>query len=91
LHAKAILAGVRPRDLAGKTRRRLGAEQLAELTVVDKKITALTKELKVLVLQRRSTLVDLPGVGPAVAARTVPTSVTWHGSPTEPIRLLLID
>jgi transposase len=30
LQAKAILAGVRPRDMAGKTRRRLAAEQLAE-------------------------------------------------------------
>jgi transposase len=34
LQAKAILAGVRPRDLAGKTRRRLAAEQLAELVAV---------------------------------------------------------
>jgi len=32
LQAKAILAGVRPGDMAGKTRRRLAAEQLAELT-----------------------------------------------------------
>jgi transposase len=31
LQAKAILAGVRPRDLAGKTHRRLAGEQLAEL------------------------------------------------------------
>ena len=37
LQAKAILAGVRPRDLAGKTRRRLAAEQLAELVAVEKK------------------------------------------------------
>jgi transposase len=38
LQAKAILATVRPRDLAGKTRRRLAVEQLADLVVVDKKI-----------------------------------------------------
>ena len=37
LQAKAILAGVRPRDLAGKTRRRLAAEQLTELVAVEKK------------------------------------------------------
>jgi transposase len=37
LQAKAILASVRPRDLAGKTRRRLAAEQLAELVTVDKR------------------------------------------------------
>ena len=69
LQAKAILAGVRPRDLAGKTRRRLAAEQLAELVTVEKKMKALTKELKAMVLARGSTLMDLTGVGPVVAAR----------------------
>ena len=67
--AKAILSSVRPRDLAGKTRRRLAAEQLAELVAVEKKIKASTKELKAMVLARGSTLMDLPGVGPVVAAR----------------------
>ena len=67
--AKTILASVRPRDLAGKTRRRLAAEQLAELVVVEKKIKTLTTELKAMVLARGSTLMDLPGVGPVVAAR----------------------
>ena len=71
LQAKAILGSVRPRDLAGRTRRRLAAEQLAELVVVDKKIKALTKELKIMVLARGSTLMDLRGVGPVVAARTL--------------------
>jgi transposase len=69
LQAKAILASTRPRDLAGKTRRRLAAEQLTELVAVEKKIKALTKELKAMVIARRSTLMDLPGVGPVVAAR----------------------
>ena len=69
LQAKAILASVRPRDLAGKTRRRLAAEQLAELVAIEKKMKALTKELKTMVLARGSTLMDLPGVGPVVAAR----------------------
>jgi len=49
LQAKAILASVRPRDLAGKTRRRLAVEQLAELVPVEKKIKALTGELKQMV------------------------------------------
>ena len=67
--AKAILSSVRPRDLAGKTRRRLAAEQLADLVVVEKKIKTITKELTAMVLARGSTLMDLPGVGPVVAAR----------------------
>ena len=69
--AKAILASVRPRDLVGKTRRRLAAEQLAELVVIDKKITELKKELKAMVLARGSSLMELPGVGPVVAARVL--------------------
>ncbi len=69
LQAKRILAGMRPRDLAGKTRRRLAAEQLAELIAIEKKIKALTAELKAMVLARGSTLMNLPGVGPVVAAR----------------------
>ena len=71
LQARAILASVRPRDLAGKTRRRLAVEQLAELIAVEKKIKALTKELKAMVLASGSRLMDLRGVGPVVAARTL--------------------
>jgi transposase len=67
--AKAILSSVRPRDLAGKTRRRLAVEQLTELVVIEKKIKTLTKELKAMVIARGSTLMELPGVGPVVAAR----------------------
>ena len=67
--AKTILASVRPRDVAGKTRRRLAAEQLTELVMVDEKTKDLTKELKAMVLARDSTLMDLTGVGPVVAAR----------------------
>ena len=69
LQAKAILSSVRPRDLAGKTRRRLAVAQLADLSAIDKKIKASTKELKALVLAHGSRLMDLPGVGPVVAAR----------------------
>ncbi len=53
----------------GKTRRRLAAEQLAELVAVEKKMKILTAELKLMVQARGSTLMDLVGVGPVVAAR----------------------
>jgi len=71
LQAKGILASVRPRDLAGKTRRGLAVEQLTDLVAVEKKTKALTKELKAIVLSRGSHLMDLRGVGPVVAARTL--------------------
>ncbi len=69
--AKAILATVKPRDIAGKTRRRLAAEEIAELVVIEKKAKAVTKELKAMVRASGSTLMELPGVGPVVAARVL--------------------
>jgi len=69
--AKAILATVKPRDVAGKTRRRLAAELITELVAIERKIAALTKELKEMVRATGSTLMELPGVGPVVAARTL--------------------
>ena len=69
LQAKAMLASVRPRDIAGKTRRSIAAEELAELVAVDSKIKKATAELKVIVLARGSQLMELHGVGPVVAAR----------------------
>ncbi len=64
-----MLASVRPRDIAGKTRRRIAAEELAELIAIDTKIKTATAELKSIVVARGSRLMDLPGVGPVVAAR----------------------
>ncbi len=69
--AKAMLASVRPRDIAGKTRRRIAADELAELVAVEAKIKKTTAELKTMVLARGSHLMDLPGVGPVVAARVL--------------------
>jgi transposase len=66
-----MLATVRPRDIAGKTRRRIAAEELAELVAVEAKIKKATAELKTIVLARRSHLMDLHGVGPVVAARVL--------------------
>ena len=72
--AKTMLASVRPRDIAGRTRRRIAAEELAELVMlmtVESKIKKSTAELKTIVLARGSHLMDLRGVGPVVAARTL--------------------
>ncbi len=71
LQAKAMLASVRPRDIAGKPRRRIAAEELADLITVDATMKKATAELKAIVLARRSRLMDLHGVGPVVAARVL--------------------
>jgi transposase len=71
LQAKAILATVRPRDLAGKTRRRIAADELADLVAVEKKLKVVTRELKTMIAAAGSMLTDLPGVGDIVAARVL--------------------
>ena len=69
LQAKAMLASVRPRDIAGKTRRQIAAEELAELIGIETKMKKATAELKAMVLTRGSHLMEIHGVGPVVAAR----------------------
>ena len=69
LQAKAMLATVRPRDIAGRTRRRMAVEELADLVVVDAKLKKIKAELRAAITARGSTLLQINGVGPAGAAR----------------------
>jgi transposase len=67
--ARAMIATIKPREIVGKTRRRLAVELIGELEVIDKKIKTMEKDLKELVVARGSTLMDLHGIGPSGAAR----------------------
>jgi transposase len=67
--AKALLATVRPRDLVGKTRRKLAAELVSELVSIDKRIKSANTELRELVEATGSTLLELNGIGPSPARR----------------------
>ncbi|MFR9780636.1 IS110 family transposase [Micromonospora sp. MS34] len=69
--ARALLNTIRPRDLVGRTRRRLASELITELVQVDKKIKAADKELTELVDTTGSSLQDLNGIGPSGAARLI--------------------
>jgi transposase len=64
-----LIAATRPRDIAGKTRRKLVAELITELEGIDRKIKACKKEIKALVGAQDSTLLQLHGIGPSGAAR----------------------
>lgn len=66
---KTLLATARPRDVAGKTRRRMAAEELADIERLDAKLKAMKAELKAAVLASGSLLMDVHGIGPAGAAR----------------------
>jgi transposase len=67
--AKKLLATVRPRDLAGKTRRRLAAELIVDLERIYLRKKAADKELRDLVAATGTGLLDLHGIGPSGAAR----------------------
>jgi hypothetical protein len=66
---RALLGRLHPRDLAGQTRRRMAAEELADIERLDAKLKAMKAELKAAVLATGSRLMDIHGIGPAGAAR----------------------
>ncbi len=66
--AKALLATVRPRDIAGRTRRQLAADLVEDLVGLDRKLKDLDKRLTAAVTATGTTLTDIKGVGNATAA-----------------------
>ena len=66
--AKALLATVRPRDVAGRTRRQLAVDLIEDLVGLDRKLNELDKRLKAAVAATGTTLTDIKGVGTATAA-----------------------
>ena len=67
--AKKLLAGVRPRDVVGKTRKRVAAELIGDLERIYARKKAADKELTELVTATGTGLLDLHGIGPSGAAR----------------------
>ena len=80
--AKALLATVRPRDAAGKARRRVAAELIGDLERIYPRKKAANKELKELLAATGTSLMDLHGIGPPVRRGCWSRSVTSPGSPT---------
>jgi transposase len=67
--AKTLLVTVRPRDAAGKARRRVAAELIADLERVYQRKKAANKELDTLLAETGTSLLALNGIGPSGAAR----------------------
>jgi transposase len=67
--AKALPAGVRPRDTVGKARRRVAAELVADLEKIYARRKAVDKELATLLAETGTSLTELHGIGPSGAAR----------------------
>jgi len=67
--AKALLARARPREAAGKARRRVAAELISDLERIYQRKKDPSKELSALLKATATTLTDLNGIGPSGAAR----------------------
>jgi transposase len=67
--ARAMLARVRPRDAAGRARRRVAAELISDLERIYQRKKDANKELNVLLAATGTTLTSLHGMGPSGAAR----------------------
>ena len=67
--ARALIAGIRPRDQVGKTRRRIAAELIADLERIYQRKKAANKELLALLKATGTSLMQLNGIGPSSAAR----------------------
>ncbi len=67
--ARALLATVRPRDLVGKTRRRVAAELVTDLERIYARKKDADKELRQVLDDVGTGLLDLYGIGPSGAAR----------------------
>ena len=66
--AKTLLATVRPRDIAGRTRRQLAADLIDDVAGIDRKLKDIDRRLKSAVSATGTTVTDIKGVGVATAA-----------------------
>jgi transposase len=66
-----LLSRVRPRDPAGRARRRVAAELISDLERIHQRKKAADKELNAALKATATTLTDLDGIGPPGAARLV--------------------
>lgn len=66
--ARALLATVRPRDIASRTRRQIAADLIGDITALERKIKALEVQITAAVAATGSTLTVIVGIGPITAA-----------------------
>jgi transposase len=79
--ARALVATIKPRDIVGKTRRRLVVELITELESIDKKIKAAEKDLRELVIARGPLCWTCTASARPAPRGCWPTSVTSTASP----------
>jgi transposase len=67
--AATLLRRLRPATAPARTRRQLAVDLVADLRALDRRITAVEERLRHAVIQSATTLIELFGVGPILAAK----------------------
>jgi transposase len=65
--AKQLAATVKPRDVTGRTRRAMVVDLIDDVVTLDRKIKAVTKQIREAVEATGTHLTDIVGVGPVIA------------------------
>ena len=71
--AARILRGIRPKGASARLRRRLASEILRDVRTLDRKVADLNERIEVEVEASGTTLTEIFGVGPILAARIIGT------------------
>ncbi len=71
--AARILRGIRPKGTSARLRRRLASEVLRDVRTLDRKIADLNGRIEAKVEASGSTLTQIFGIGPILAARIIGT------------------
>src|SRR3954454_13759812 len=66
--AKQLVGTVKPRDIAGRTRRAMVVDLIDDVVALDRKIKAVTKQIRDAVDATGTHLTDIVGIGPVLAA-----------------------
>jgi transposase len=66
--AKQLVATVKPRDVAGRTRRAMVVDLIDDVVSLDRKIKTVTKQIREAVDATGTHLTDIVGIGPVLAA-----------------------
>jgi transposase len=69
--ARQLLSSVRPREAVGKARKQLALDYLGELERLDARLKELKKSLAEVLAKQPTTLLEINGVGPINAAKTL--------------------
>jgi transposase len=80
VQAKTLLAKVRPRDVARRTRRQLAVDLIDDVTVLDRKVADLDKRLPEAVAATGTSLTRRVEIGPVSAALILTRPATSDGS-----------